>query len=64
MSAHVVVIGTDLRRATVKVNPGTYLTDVLEQACAKLGLKSDGYLLKSAQPTSHLDRAAADAPQV
>ncbi|TQN73873.1 Tether containing UBX domain for GLUT4 [Colletotrichum shisoi] len=47
--SHVVVIGTDLRRATVKVSPGTYLTEVLEQACKKLNLSSDKYLLKHKQ---------------
>ncbi|KAL0939283.1 ubx domain-containing protein [Colletotrichum truncatum] len=49
MSSHVVVIGSDLRRATVKVNPGTYLTDVLQEACKKLNLSSDKYLLKHKQ---------------
>ncbi|GKT41872.1 tethering factor for nuclear proteasome STS1 [Colletotrichum spaethianum] len=47
--SHVVVIGTDLRRATVKVSPGTYLTDVLQEACKKLNLPSDKYLLKHKQ---------------
>ncbi|PHH77279.1 hypothetical protein CDD80_761 [Ophiocordyceps camponoti-rufipedis] len=46
MSAHVVVIAADLRRATVKVSPGTYLVDVLEQGCTKLRLSSDKYTLK------------------
>lgn len=46
MASHVVVIATDLRRATVKVNPGTYLSDVLDQACQKLNLSSDKYLVK------------------
>ncbi|TDZ74438.1 Tether containing UBX domain for GLUT4 [Colletotrichum trifolii] len=49
MSSHVVVIGTDFRRANVKVNPGTYLTDVLHEACKKLNLSSDKYLLKHKQ---------------
>ncbi|KAF6840035.1 UBX domain-containing protein [Colletotrichum plurivorum] len=49
MSSHVVVISSDLRRATVKVNPGTYLTDVLQEACKKLNLSSDKYLLKNKQ---------------
>ncbi|WDK13818.1 UBX domain-containing protein [Colletotrichum graminicola] len=47
--SHVVVIGTDLRRATVKVSPGTYLTDVLQEACKKLNLPSDKYMLKHKQ---------------
>ncbi|KFA64112.1 hypothetical protein S40285_00798 [Stachybotrys chlorohalonatus IBT 40285] len=49
MSSHVVVIATDLRRTTVKVNPGTYLSDVLEEACKKLNLASDKYLVKHKQ---------------
>ena len=46
MAAQVTVIATDLRRATIKVSPGTYLTDVLEEACRKLSLDSSRYLLK------------------
>ncbi|KAJ4173498.1 hypothetical protein NW754_012500 [Fusarium falciforme] len=56
MASHVVVIATDLRRATVKVTPGTYLTDVLEEACRKLGLSSDKYLVNrppSPAPEGH-----------
>ncbi|KAF4122583.1 hypothetical protein GMORB2_6889 [Geosmithia morbida] len=49
MSSHVVVISTDLRRTTVKVTPGTYLADVLQQACTKLGLPGDKYLVKHKQ---------------
>ncbi|RBQ87448.1 hypothetical protein VDGD_03130 [Verticillium dahliae] len=49
MASHVTVIATDLRRTTVKVNPGTYMTDVLQEACKKLNLGSDKYLLKHKQ---------------
>ncbi|KAH7137151.1 GLUT4 regulating protein TUG-domain-containing protein [Dactylonectria estremocensis] len=49
MASHVVVIATDLRRTTIKVNPGTYLTDVLQEACKKLNLSSDRYLIKHRQ---------------
>ncbi|KAK4038730.1 GLUT4 regulating protein TUG-domain-containing protein [Parachaetomium inaequale] len=49
MSAHVEVVSTDLRRAKVKVSPGTYLVDVLAEACKKLNLKSDKYELKHKQ---------------
>ncbi|KAF4980127.1 hypothetical protein FZEAL_3791 [Fusarium zealandicum] len=49
MASHVVVIASDLRRATVKVTPGTYLIDVLEEACRKLNLSSDKYLVKHRQ---------------
>lgn len=37
MAAHVVVIDSTARRATVKTTPGTYLSDVLSEACTKLG---------------------------
>lgn len=47
MSAHVEVVSTDFRRAKVKVLPGTYLVDVLNEACKKLNLNGDRYLLKS-----------------
>ncbi|PNP42940.1 hypothetical protein TGAMA5MH_05687 [Trichoderma gamsii] len=49
MSSHVVVIATDLRRTTIKVSPGTYLSDVLAEACKKLGLDGDKYLIKHKQ---------------
>lgn len=48
MSTHVVVIASDLRRATIKVGPGTYLVDVLQEACKKLSVSSDKYILKYA----------------
>ncbi|AEO53469.1 hypothetical protein MYCTH_2294820 [Thermothelomyces thermophilus ATCC 42464] len=46
MSAHVEVVATDFRRVKVKVTPGTYLIDVLGEACKKLNLRSDQYELK------------------
>jgi hypothetical protein len=46
MASHVVVLDTSLRRATVKLNPGTYMTEILEEACKKWGLKSSNYGLK------------------
>ncbi|KAI1415935.1 putative UBX domain protein [Hypoxylon sp. FL1857] len=49
MATNVKVVGTDLRQVTVKVTPGTYLTDVLEQACEKLKVPSSKYLLKHKQ---------------
>ncbi|KAF4965365.1 hypothetical protein FSARC_6823 [Fusarium sarcochroum] len=54
MATNVVVIATDLRRATIKVNPGTYLIDVLEEACRRLNLSSDKYLVKNRQRTVDL----------
>ncbi|KAI1818422.1 GLUT4 regulating protein TUG-domain-containing protein [Poronia punctata] len=49
MATNVKVVGTDLKQVTIKVTPGTYLTEVLEQACAKLKVPSDKYLLKHKQ---------------
>ncbi|KAK0100284.1 hypothetical protein ONS95_008243 [Cadophora gregata] len=46
MASNVVVLDSSFRRAVIKVNPGTYMTDVLEQACKKLNLKSSNYGLK------------------
>lgn len=54
MASHVVVISTDMRRATVKVSPGTYLTDVLQEACRKLNLPADRYIVKHKQRTVDL----------
>ncbi|KAI2468088.1 putative UBX domain protein [Annulohypoxylon bovei var. microspora] len=49
MATNVKVVGTDLKQVTIKVNPGTYLTDILEQACVKLKVPSSKYLLKHKQ---------------
>ncbi|OBS27332.1 hypothetical protein FPOA_01275 [Fusarium poae] len=54
MATNVVVIASDLRRATIKVTPGTYLIDVLEEACRMLNLSSDKYLVKHRQKTVDL----------
>ncbi|KAJ2901366.1 UBX domain-containing protein [Zalerion maritima] len=49
MSSNVTIITSDLKRAVVKATPGTYLADVLQQACKKLGLNNDNYQLKHGQ---------------
>ncbi|KAI0486419.1 GLUT4 regulating protein TUG-domain-containing protein [Xylaria cf. heliscus] len=49
MATNVKVVGTDLRQVTIKVNPGTYLTEILEQACTKLKVSNAKYLLKHKQ---------------
>lgn len=46
MSSHVVVIDSTARRATIKVNPGKHLSDVLQEACTKLGVDASNYGLK------------------
>ncbi|KAJ6171991.1 hypothetical protein N7470_001058 [Penicillium chermesinum] len=37
MSAHVVVIDSTARRATIKTTPSKHLTDILHEACTKFG---------------------------
>ncbi|KAI1190931.1 GLUT4 regulating protein TUG-domain-containing protein [Nemania serpens] len=50
MATNVKVVGTDLRQVTIKVNPGTYLTEILEQACSKLKVPNNNkFLLKHKQ---------------
>lgn len=46
MSSHVVVIDSALRRAVVKVTPSKHLSDILGEACTKLGLTASQYGLK------------------
>ena len=46
MASHVVVIDTSFRRVTIKVSPGKYMADVLDEACAKFGIKASNYGLK------------------
>jgi len=46
MASHVVVVDSTARRTTIKTTPGKYLSDVLNEACAKLGVKADQYTLK------------------
>ncbi|KAF2141790.1 uncharacterized protein K452DRAFT_33809 [Aplosporella prunicola CBS 121167] len=41
MSSHVVVIDASARRATVKTTPGKHLSDVLHEACTKLGVDAN-----------------------
>ncbi|KAI1779898.1 putative UBX domain protein [Hypoxylon cercidicola] len=49
MATNVKVVGTDLRQVTVKVNPLTHLTEILEGACEKLKVSPDKYTLKYKQ---------------
>ncbi|KAL3481648.1 GLUT4 regulating protein TUG-domain-containing protein [Aspergillus californicus] len=46
MSSHVVVLDSTARRATIKTTSGKYLTDVLQEACKKLGLNASQHGLK------------------
>lgn len=51
MASHVVVVDSTARRAMVKTSPGTYLSDVLEEACKKLGAQSSQFTLKYEVPS-------------
>ncbi|KIW83011.1 hypothetical protein Z517_02254 [Fonsecaea pedrosoi CBS 271.37] len=46
MASHVVVIDSTARRATIKTTPGKNLSEVLEEACTKLGVNAAQYGLK------------------
>ncbi|ATZ46310.1 hypothetical protein BCIN_01g09340 [Botrytis cinerea B05.10] len=46
MASNVVVIDKSFNRATIKVTPGTYMSEVVSEACKKLGKKSTNYDLK------------------
>ncbi|SPN96902.1 related to UBX domain protein [Cephalotrichum gorgonifer] len=49
MASHVVVTSSTARSTKVKVSPGTYMSDVLDQACKTLHLEAGNYLLKHKQ---------------
>ncbi|KAL2867941.1 putative UBX domain protein [Aspergillus lucknowensis] len=46
MSSHVVILDSTARRATIKTTPGKYMTDILQEACKKLGVDPNQYGLK------------------
>ncbi|MCJ1387830.1 hypothetical protein MMC18_000673 [Xylographa bjoerkii] len=46
MASNLVVISSTAHRAVIKTTPGKFLNDVLEEACAKLGLDASLYGLK------------------
>lgn len=46
MASHVVILDTSARRAVIKILPGTFLSDILQEACKKLGLNATHYGLR------------------
>ncbi|MCJ1464346.1 hypothetical protein MMC07_002959 [Pseudocyphellaria aurata] len=56
MASHVVVIDSSARRAVIKTLPGKFLSDVLQEACAKLGLDSSRYGLRNNNRSLDLSR--------
>ncbi|KAI9650283.1 hypothetical protein NHQ30_000296 [Ciborinia camelliae] len=46
MASNVVIIDKFFNRATIKVTPGTYMSEVVSEACKKLGKKTTNYDLK------------------
>ncbi|KAF2222131.1 GLUT4 regulating protein TUG-domain-containing protein [Elsinoe ampelina] len=56
MAAHVFVIDSSARRQQIKTTPGTYLRDVLEEACKRFGKDPEQFLLSdSGRPPKTLD---------
>ena len=47
MASHVVVLDSTARRAVIKTTPTKHLSDVLQEACAKLGLDPSRHGLKT-----------------
>lgn len=47
MASHVFVLDSSFKRTQVKVTPGKYLREVLEEACKSRKLKPDEYTLKT-----------------
>ncbi|KIV78158.1 hypothetical protein PV11_09904 [Exophiala sideris] len=56
MASHVVVIDTTARRTTIKTTPNKPLSEVLEEACGKLGVNAAQYGLKHNNKNVDLSR--------
>ncbi|KAH6671223.1 GLUT4 regulating protein TUG-domain-containing protein [Halenospora varia] len=56
MAAHVKVIDTSFRQHTIKVTPGKYMTEVLEEACKKFGINPNNYSIKHQNKPVDLSR--------
>jgi tether containing UBX domain for GLUT4 len=46
MASHVVIIDSAARRTPIKTSPNKHLSEVLEEACSKLGLNAAQHGLK------------------
>ncbi|KAL2415735.1 hypothetical protein ABEF95_002989 [Exophiala dermatitidis] len=57
MASHVVVINSTARRTTIKTTPNKTLSEVLEEACGKLGLNAAQYGLKHNNKPVDLSRS-------
>ncbi|KAF4555334.1 Hypothetical protein D9617_2g052900 [Elsinoe fawcettii] len=56
MASHVFVIDSSARRQQIKTTPGTYLRDVLEEACTKFGKDPEQFVLSdNSRPPKTLD---------
>jgi len=47
MASHVFVVDTSMKRTQIKVSPGKYLREVLEEACKARRLDPESYMLKT-----------------
>ncbi|KAK7536660.1 GLUT4 regulating protein TUG-domain-containing protein [Phyllosticta citricarpa] len=65
MASHVVVVDSSARRATIRTTPAKALSDVLQEACTKFGIRADNYTLKYNNKTVDLSRTIrlANLPQ-
>lgn len=65
MASHVVVVDSSARRATIRTTPAKALSDVLQEACAKFGIRADNYTLKYNNKPVDLSRTIrlANLPQ-
>ncbi|EXJ79043.1 hypothetical protein A1O3_08544 [Capronia epimyces CBS 606.96] len=57
MASHVVVIDSTARRSTIKTTPNKTLSEVLEEACGKLGLNAAQYGLRHNNKQVDLSRS-------
>ncbi|KAF2212903.1 hypothetical protein CERZMDRAFT_41129 [Cercospora zeae-maydis SCOH1-5] len=55
MSASVYVVDSTFQRTQIKVTPGTYLREVLEEACKKKKLNAESWVLKTQDGKKTLD---------
>ncbi|RFU35164.1 hypothetical protein B7463_g1144, partial [Scytalidium lignicola] len=56
MASHVVVLDSSFRRTTIKVTPGKFMSEVLDEARTKLGLTSSNYGLRNNNKQVDLSR--------
>lgn len=56
MASHVIIVSPTARSTKINTQPGTYLNDVLQEACQKWNLKPENYVLKHSNKVVDLSR--------